>query len=216
MPKKARISTDQEVGGRAANKADAGLRGRLPGILVFFGLIATGKSTLATKWAASHGATCFNSDRVRKELAGPAASTGSKESLDQGIYSREFTRRTYDALLGKAETECRAGRTVVLDASYRSRAERDRVRALAARLRVDVLFVFCNCPEEEIMRRLAIRSRDPEAVSDGRPAIYLAQKERFEYPEELSDNQLVTLATVGNPDDLLAELDMIFEVRPYV
>ncbi len=183
-------------------------------IWVFFGMIATGKSTLAAKWAARQGAAYFNSDRVRKELAGLPATAGSRESLDLGIYSREFSRRTYDALLGKAEEECLRGRSVVLDASYQSRAERDRVRALAVRLGVEVLFIFCTCPEEEVMRRLAIRSRDPEAVSDGRPAIYQAQKERFDYPDELPDDQLVELSTAGDPDALPGELDKILAGFP--
>lgn len=185
-------------------------------IRVFFGLIATGKSTLAEKWAAGRGMVYYNSDRVRKELAGLAPTAGQRESLGKGIYSREFSRRTYDALLAGAERECAAGGSVVLDASYQSRAERDRLRALAARLGVDVLFILCTCPEDEIMRRLALRKEDPEAVSDGRPAIYRAQKERFEPPDELDDNQLVVLSTAGDPDDLLVELDRIFEVRRHV
>ena len=183
---------------------------------VFFGVIATGKSTLAEKWAARHTMAHFNSDRLRKELAGISPTAGQQESLDKGIYSSEFSRRTYDALLTKAEQECRAGRPVALDASYQSRIERDRVRDLAARLGADVFFVHCVCPEDEIMRRLEIRSHDPEAVSDGRPAIYQAQKERFELPNELDDTQLVNLTTVGDINDLLAELDNIFEVREHV
>jgi hypothetical protein len=184
-------------------------------IWVFFGLIATGKSTLAAAWAARHGMAHFNSDRLRKELAGAAAASGRQTALDQGIYRREFSRRTYDALLAKAEQECRAGRPVVLDASYQSRGERDRLRALAARLGVGVVFVHCLCPEEEVMRRLALRSRDPGAVSDGRPAIYLAQKERFEVPDELDGNQLISVSTAGDSNYLLAELDKIFEVRSH-
>lgn len=178
---------------------------------MFFGLIATGKSTLAAKWAAKHGMAYFNSDRIRKDLAGLDVIAGRQESLDRGIYSREFTRRTYDALLAKAEEECARGRSVALDASYQSRDERDRLRAVAGRLQVDVLFIRCHCPEDEIMRRLAIRDRDPEAVSDGRAAIYLIQKERFEDPEELAGHQLVNLSTVGDPDDLPVKLDNILE-----
>jgi len=181
-------------------------------IWVFFGLIATGKSTLASAWAARHNMAYFNSDRVRKELAGLAATADRKVSLDRGIYSHDFSRRTYDVLLAEAERECSLGRPVVLDASYQSRAERDRVRALAVGLNVDVYFILCTCPEDEIMRRLAMRSRDPEAVSDGRPAIYRVQKERFEYPDELDDSRLVTLSTLAGPDELLTELDKIFEV----
>jgi hypothetical protein len=179
---------------------------------VFFGLIATGKSTMAAAWAARYSMSHYNSDCLRKELAGLAPTAGQQESLDKGIYSSEFSRHTYDALLTKAEQECRAGRPVVLDASYQSRGERDRLRDLAARLGADIFFIHCTCPEDEIMRRLEIRSHDPEAVSDGRPEIYQAQKERFELPAELDDTQLVKLSTVGDINDLLDELDKIFEV----
>ena len=105
---------------------------------------------------------------------------------------------------------------MVLDASYQSLAERNRVRDLATRLGVDVFFILCNCSEDEIMRRLVLRSRDGDAVSDGRPAIYLAQKARFEFPDELDDTLLVKLSTSANINDLLDKLDKIFEVREHV
>lgn len=185
-------------------------------IVVFFGLIASGKSTLAASWAARHEMVYLNSDLIRKELAGTSAATGRKEALDQGMYSPEFSRRTYDALLTRAEQGWRAGQGVVLDGSYQRRHERDLVRKLATRLGVGVVFVLCSCPEAETMRRLAIRSRDVKAISDGRPEIYLAQKTRFEEPEELPDPLLVRLSTTGKINGLLDELDKIFEVRKHV
>lgn len=181
-------------------------------IWVFFGLIATGKSTVAEAWADRHGVAHFNSDRVRKALAGLQPTAGQQEALDQGIYTGPFSRRTYDQLLARAEGEIRAGRPVVLDASYQSRGERDRVRALASQLGVEVFFILCNCPEDEIMRRLATRRRDHAAVSDGRPEIYQVQKARFEPPDELLKTRLVTLSTDRGIDELLTELDQIFEV----
>jgi predicted kinase len=181
-------------------------------IWVFFGLIASGKSTLAEKWADRHQLAHFNSDRIRKELAGIAPTADQRESLDKGIYSSEFSRRTYDELMVRAEKECKAGRSVILDASYQSRSERQKVRVLADRLGVDLFFVLCNCPEEVTMERLAVRGRDPEAVSDGRPEIYRRQKERFAAPDELGNDELFNLSTVGPIGDLLDQLDRIFEV----
>ncbi len=181
-------------------------------IWVFFGLIASGKSTLAAEWAGRHQLVHFNSDRIRKELAGLAPTADRQESFDLGIYSSESSRRTYDELLARAERECKAGRSVILDASYQSRSERQKVRALADRLGVDLFFVLCNCPEEVTLERLAIRSRDPEAVSDGRPEIYRRQQERFAAPDELGNDELFNLSTVGPVVDLLDQLDRIFEV----
>lgn len=174
-------------------------------IFVFFGLIASGKSSLAEEFARRQGLCCHNSDRVRKELAGAAAALGRGTAVDQGIYSPEFSRRTYDALLARAEADLLGGQPgTVLDASYQQRSERQRVRDLALRLGSPVLFLLCRCPEDEMRRRMEERARDPLAVSDGRWEIYLAQRERFEVPEELAATELLTIETT-QPVDLLAQ-----------
>ncbi len=175
-------------------------------ITVFFGMIAAGKSLLAEAWAARCGAEYWNSDRLRKELAGVAATARCAEGVDQGIYTPAFSRRTYDALLDRAAAALAAGRSVVLDASYQSAAERRRVVALARRMGARLRFVLCACSEDETRRRLAMRAADPGAVSDGRWEIYLAQKRRFEPPDELPAGMLVTLDTGDQPSRLLDRL----------
>lgn len=178
-------------------------------IYVFFGLIATGKSTLAQAWAERHGMAYANSDVVRKELAGLAPTASQKEGVDQGIYTREFSRKTYDALLAHAEAAIRQGRGVILDASYQSREERGKVVALAQQLAVAVRFVLCDCRDDVKKTRLALRAQDPDAVSDGRWEIYLQQKARFEAPTELAAEQLVNLDTDLPIESALAQLDIL-------
>jgi len=175
-------------------------------LFVFFGLIASGKSTLAKAWAEARGLAWYNSDILRKELAGLSPTARRQESADQGIYTPEFTARTYQALLAAAEGELARGKSVVLDASYQRKEERDQVRELASRLGVRLYWVLCVCPEEEMKRRMEERARDPLAVSDGRWEIYLKQKERFEAPAELGPEQIVTLSTDRPVATLLEEL----------
>jgi hypothetical protein len=189
---------------------------RPPEVWVFFGLIASGKSYLAEAWAVRHGFAHLNSDRIRKELAGPAALSGRGAPPNQGIYTPEFSRRTYDELLQRAAAPLAAGQSVLLDASYQSRAERDLVRNWAAGLSAQVYFVQCICPEEEVKRRLGLRAADPDAASDGRWEILQVQKSRFECPDELAGAQLVTLTTDRPVGVLMAELDKIFEVTNHV
>jgi hypothetical protein len=55
--------------------------------------------------------------------------------------------------------------------------------------------------------RMEQRQRDPQAVSDGRWEIYLQQKRRFEMPDELDPDQLVTINTDKDLDELLRDLD---------
>lgn len=187
-----------------------------PEAWVFFGLIASGKSYLAAAWAARHGFCHLNSDRVRKELAGALAAGGRGAGAHQGIYTPEFSRRTYDELLLRAGSALASGCPVLLDASYQSQAERERVRAWAAGLGVAVHFVQCICPEEDVKRRLRLRAADPSAASDGRWEILQVQKARFEPPSELAPAQLLTLATDRPVTELLDELDAIFEVKGHV
>ena len=177
-------------------------------IAVFFGLIASGKSTLAEQFARRHDFPYYNTDRVRRELAGLEAGERRPDGFQQGIYTSEFSRRTYQALLERAAADIRAGRAgVVLDGSYHQRAERDQLRRLAAELHVPCTFVLCQCGEEEVKRRLAERARDPRAVSDGRWEIYLTQKETFEAPAEVPAADLIIINTEAPVADLLTELD---------
>lgn len=177
-------------------------------VLVFFGMIATGKSYLAAAWARQHGCTYYNSDRVRKELAGLVPESRQVGAVGQGIYSPDSSRRTYDQLLTLAEQDVIAapGACVVLDGSYQARYERERVQEiLAAKARV--LFVHCFCPEEVMRERMEQRQQDPQAVSDGRWEVYLHQKTRFELPVELGPEQLISINTNQPLERLLALLD---------
>lgn len=176
-------------------------------LVVFFGMIATGKSYLASAWAAQYGLPYYNSDRVRKELAGIAPQSSQQEEVDQGIYTPAFTRRTYDALLDCAENHFRKDprACVVLDGSYQSAKERELLRDRFGG-RVRIIFVHCSCREAVIRERLEQRARDAHAVSDGRWEIYLSQKKRFQAVTAREETQVIELDTEAPLEQLLREL----------
>jgi predicted kinase len=174
-------------------------------VYVFFGLIGGGKSTLAAAWARRLGIDWFNSDMLRKEMAGPDAG-GRGLPFGQGLYAKAFTGKTYQALLDRAAGELSRGRSVVLDGSYRCRADRLAVRDLAENYGARALFILCSCPEVELKKRLRQREADPKAVSDGNWQIYQKQKEIFEEPAELRPEELATLVTLAPVDVLVARL----------
>jgi len=175
-------------------------------LYVFFGLIATGKSTLAEAWAESLHLPYYNSDRVRKQLAGLNEETSRPEVFNQGIYSQNFSRQTYTALLERAAMHLQQGVSVVLDASYQAKVERQRVWDLATSMACRVCFILCTCPEKEMKRRMATRGKDPAAVSDGRWEVYLEQKKRFEPPDEIHAGELIVIDTRAPVPQLLKRL----------
>ncbi len=177
-------------------------------IYVFFGLIASGKSTLAELFAGKHGLPCYNTDRVRKELARIDPTERRPDRMNQGIYTPQFTQKTYQAMLDRAAEDLQQGAgSVVLDGSYSTLADRDKVVKLAKSSVAEPLFILCGCSDEEVKRRLELRAQDPNAVSDGRWEIYIKQKEKFIFPDELPENQRILLDTEAEPEQLLAQLN---------
>jgi len=176
-------------------------------IIVFFGMIASGKSTLAERFASHHDLLYLNTDRVRKELAGMAATERRPDEVGKGIYTAEFTRRTYETMLVRAQESLAGGRGVVLDGSYSRRQDREMVIRCGKQAGAAVRFIFCTCNDETVKQRLEIRSRDPLAVSDGRWEIYLHQKKSFAWPDELAETQLLVLNTEDDPARLLARIE---------
>jgi uncharacterized protein len=178
--------------------------GRL--IVVVFGLMGTGKSNRSRALAASLGWPVIHSDEVRKTLAGLKPTDRVQVAFGKGIYDEDFSTRTYDEMLRLAEAHLAAGKSIILDGSYKRAAERARVRQLAREHEAEVLFVYCECPPAEASRRLGIRLTDPEAISDGRVELFEDQARDFDSftPE---DRPLLRLDTTRDPGVVLENLE---------
>ena len=177
-------------------------------IYVFFGMVASGKSTLAREFADRHLLPYYNTDRVRKELADLELTSKRPDGLNQGIYTAEFTSRTYGAMLDYAEKDIRSGnKGVVLDGSYHRREERSRIRQLAINVDAVSIFIQCVCSDDVVKKRLEMRALDPKAVSDGRWEIYQAQKKSFAIPDEIPASELIILDTEDTVSRLLDKLE---------
>jgi len=153
----------------------------MPWLVTLSGLTGTGKSWLAERLATRIPARVIRSDVVRKELVGLNPQERRLEPFGKGIYAPEFTERTYRRMLEMAAEELRAGRSVILDASFSRRAHRQEAHRLAERLGARFLLIECTCPSEVVRKRLGARRGDP---SDGRWEIYQGQLGAFEPIEE--------------------------------
>jgi uncharacterized protein len=158
------------------------------------GLAGTGKSTLASALADEAGFEMVSSDRVRKELAGLRETERRLEDYGKGIYSPEFTQRTYDALLERAREALQAGRSVVVDATFIRREHRKAARRLARETGAQFACLLLETDENVIRKRLGKREREDAGPSDARWQTYVAQKRRFQRPR-----QGVVLIDAGKP-----------------
>ena len=134
-----------------------------PRLTITFGLSGSGKSTQSgALLRSSPGATTLRlrSDVERKRLHGLAPLERSHSTPAGGIYTAEATRRTYALLHATAAMVLDAGWSVVVDAAFLKRHERDSFRALAAERGADFAILACSAPLDEMRHRLETRQHD--------------------------------------------------------
>src|SRR5690606_6459644 len=124
-----------------AGIAYAHLRTAAVRLILVGGLPGSGKSTLAGALADRLGAGLHSSDRTRKALAGLDPMQRAGAAYQEGIYTPEWTDRTYQTMLERARPLLERGESVVLDASFAARRHRDAARRLAEDTSTDLVCV---------------------------------------------------------------------------
>ncbi|MGY4742275.1 bifunctional aminoglycoside phosphotransferase/ATP-binding protein [Streptomyces sp. ATMOS53] len=137
------------------------LRTAAVGLTVVGGPPGSGKSTLSGALADRLEATLLSSDRLRKELAGIPPERSAAAAYAEGLYTAEWTARTYAALLDRAAALLASGESVVLDATWSSTEQRVAARRVAERTSADLVALHCQVPGEVSAARLSTRAPGP-------------------------------------------------------
>lgn len=128
----------------------------------------TGKTTVAHALAEKIDAQVISTDDVRRELILAGAVRGRAGDLGAGLYSPENVSVVYDEVLDRARAWLGAGRSVVLDGTWRDAAHRDRAHAAAADTHSALVELRCTVPVSEARRRVAHRG---VTTSDATPEL---------------------------------------------
>jgi aminoglycoside phosphotransferase family enzyme/predicted kinase len=172
-----------------------------PRLIITSGLMGTGKTTIANEIAKINGWAIVSSDAVRKELAGIPATRHEYRAFGEGVYSAEFTERTYKRMNEIAEEYLRKGKSIVVDASFAKKSEREKAYALAKAANAEFTCIELVCPEEEMKKRLTARMHEKGAISDGRWEILPEQRASFEKVDELKDEEHFVVDTSTPKDE---------------
>lgn len=193
-------SAEPEVG--AGEKTDAVLAARRhfhlsglyssggwrPTVVLVRGLSGTGKSTIADLIAGKGWFVRLSSDAVRKEIAGVKPTEHRHVGWGRGIYSEEFTEKTYRELIRRASALLKEGRSVVLDATFSKKRFIDAAIAASAWSGAEFHIIECTASDQTVKRHLLERYSggvvSGGAVSDADWDIYLKQKAAFEPIDE--------------------------------
>ncbi|MCF8106859.1 MAG: AAA family ATPase [Desulfohalobiaceae bacterium] len=157
-----------------------------PTLILVCGLMGTGKSTLARNIGPYLGAEIIKSDAVRKELLGIPEAEEHHTTFGKGIYSPEISKLTYARLFTQAAKHLRAGRSVILDASFKRQRDRQEAQQTADDFGARFLVLECTCRRQTAEKRLMHREHQANEASDGRRELFQAQRDDFEPIREFS------------------------------
>jgi len=152
------------------------LQGRVNLVLVG-GAPGTGKTTVAKALGAELGWHVVRSDEVRKELAGVRTGESASADFGQGIYTEDWSRRTYDELIRRAEGRLALGESVIVDATWSGAEERVAAMSLASATSSELIEVCCDVPPGVAADRIAARRND---ASDADAAVAVAMRADFD------------------------------------
>jgi len=127
-----------------------------PRLVITCGVSGSGKSHWSQQLAAERGWIRIRSDVERKRLF----------SADSDLYSTKATAATYQHLRELAAMVLRCGMSVIVDATFLKRAQRQPFRELAAELNVPATLIEFTASLESLRQRIALRERSGGDPSD--------------------------------------------------
>jgi aminoglycoside phosphotransferase family enzyme/predicted kinase len=173
---------------------------RKPLLILVAGLPGSGKSTLARSLAERANFTVIRSDVVRKELAGLPPDANARGTPDTGLYTPEWTARTYAECLRRAESLLANGRRIIVDANFPDDDWRLAFLELATRLAARVVFLWCRTSPEVAKARIANRSND---ASDADVNTFDRAAERWQPFSERTRKIVREVNADGTPEEML-------------
>jgi predicted kinase len=174
-------------------------------LFITTGLIGTGKSTLTQALAERLDIPVISSDIIRKGLAGIPTMEHRFEEVRSGIYSEDFTKKTYDELFRQAGERLSQGRSVIIDAAFGRAEERRKAMALAREKGADFWLLECVCADETIVERLERRMQE-ESPSDGRLEIFADLKKAYERVTEVPEANHLIIDTSVAPEEMIVQV----------
>lgn len=183
------------------------LEARRPHLIITHGLSGSGKTTITTELLQANGAIRLRSDVERKRLFGLVPQENAAAAIEHGIYQPNATDQTYQHLHDLCRQLLAAGLTVIVDATFLQRKQREPFRRLAEDAKCPFHILHFEVPEDVLRRNIQQRHRQGGDASDADIAV-LDNQIRHYQPLE-SDEYANTLTITPDMDSEVKS--MIFQ-----
>jgi aminoglycoside phosphotransferase family enzyme/predicted kinase len=152
-------------------------------LTITHGLSGCGKTFVSDRWLQSNDqppTLRLRADVERKRLAGLDSSAHSGAGLNAGIYSPDSHARTYGHLRDLAASWLGAGWSVIVDATFLKRVDREAFRALAQELGVGFAILAPQATPEQLRQRISTRQAQGADASEATLAVLEQQVSELE------------------------------------
>lgn len=165
---------------------------RKPTMIVMTGLSGTGKTAIARAVASELGLRVLSADAARQFLY---AQDKKPSPYGEGAYTEEANVRTYRTLIEMGSAFLQKEHAVILDATFRRRADRELAREAAEAAGVEWRIIECRLDPETARKRLERRSELRDGLSDADWEVYLKQRQEFEPVTGIDDHHHMVIDT---------------------
>lgn len=181
--------------------AQCGTTPRPPVILFTHGVSGSGKTRASQTLLERVPAVRLRSDVERKRLHDLPPLATSDSGIGHGLYDVGSTAATYHRLSDLTRQLVASGFSVVVDASFLQRWQRDLFRRLADELAVPFMIVHCEAPSSVLYARVAARQQQGGDASEAGAEVLARQLETAEplATDEPSLNLNQALVALGAP-----------------
>jgi hypothetical protein len=176
---------------------------RPPKLVITHGLSGSGKTTFSQELVMLFEMISLRSDIERKRLSGLEALAKSGSDVESGIYTRDFSRRTYEYLAELAEKLLQAGWSVLVDATFIACWQRDLFRKLAEGCNAPLHILDFDLPEEILRQRVQARSAEGRDASE---ADVFVLEQQLKTHEPLASEEKEFTIEAGSIESVVAKL----------
>lgn len=172
-----------------------------PHLLITHGPSGSGKTFATQSLIDNLGAIRIRSDVERKRMHQPPSHSDSNSDIAKNLYSPEISLQTYAHLSDLALSILQNGFTVVVDATFLMKRERNQFHALANQLAVPFHILSFQVSRATLERRIRSRQAQENDASDADVDVLAWQLKTL---EPLGENEAASTIVVNtdNPDQL--------------
>ncbi len=167
-----------------------------PQLVITHGLSGSGKTWASSRWLqaeTSGRAIRLRSDVERKRLHGLDAMQASGSGLNTGLYSPQAHTDTYDHLLERAQHLLHEGWSVLVDAAFLRRHEREAFAALAQKAACPFHILATEAPLDVLRARITERQARGADASEATVAVL---EQQLVWLEPLSEDERASCLAV--------------------